>query len=67
MTLISKILKKIHLKVLNLEKLSENKFVKSSPKLIEIYPTQKLTKKHTMLDSYSVDYVSENGYYFANI
>jgi hypothetical protein len=59
MTLISKILKKIHLKLLNLEKLSEDNFVKSSPKVIEIYPTQKLTKKHTMLDSYSVDYVSE--------
>jgi hypothetical protein len=55
----SRILKKIHLKLLNLEKLLEKNSVKSSPRPIETYQTQKLTKRHTMLDSFSADYVSE--------
>ncbi len=59
MILTSRILKKIHLKLLNLEKLSEKNSAKSSLRLIETYQTQRLTKRHTMLDSFSADYVSE--------
>lgn len=47
------------LKLPKAEMLQENKSEKDSQKLIEIYQTQKLTIKLTMLDSFSVNYVSD--------
>lgn len=41
------------------EKPQENRSEKDSQKPIEIYQTKKLTIKHTMLDSFSVNCVSD--------
>lgn len=59
MILTSKILKLMPLKLPKAEKLQENRSEKDSQILIEIYQTQKLTIKLTMLDSFSVNYASD--------